>query len=221
MSSQMANVLYVFGITGMVMGSVHAIYETDTRRMTAYSSVAQIGYIFMGIGLGTSHGMVAAIFHIFTHSATKALLFISAVGLYEVSGDKKDYISLRGAGYRNPLAGIGFTVGSLSMVGFPMLSGFISKLLFATSALESPHKMLPTLIVLAVSTTLNAVYFLRLVITLYSRRRPGDAPVPETAPRGSWQLKLAILCFIGVNLVLGLASQPIVRAITDGLAMFG
>ena len=220
-SSQMANVLYVFGITGMVMGSVHAIYETDTRRMTAYSSVAQIGYIFMGIGLGTSHGMVAAIFHIFTHSATKALLFISAVGLYEVSGDKKDYISLRGAGYRNPLAGIGFTVGSLSMVGFPMLSGFISKLLFATSALESPHKMLPTLIVLAVSTTLNAVYFLRLVITLYSRRRPGDAPVPETAPRGSWQLKLAILCFIGVNLVLGLASQPIVRAITDGLAVFG
>ena len=94
--------------------------------------------------------MVAAVFHMFTHSATKALLFISAVGLYEVSGDKKDYRSLRGAGYRNPLAGIGFAVGALSMVGFPMLAGFISKLLFATSALQSPHKMIPTLIVLAV-----------------------------------------------------------------------
>ena len=58
-SSQMANVLYVFGIVGMVMGSLHAIHETDTRRMTAYSSVAQIGYIYMGIGLGTSYGMVA------------------------------------------------------------------------------------------------------------------------------------------------------------------
>lgn len=220
-SSQMVNVLYVFGITGMVMGSLHAIHETDTRRMTAYSSVAQIGYIYMGIGLGTQPGMVAAVFHIFTHSATKALLFISAVGLYEASGDKKDYISLRGAGYRNPLAGIGFTVGSLSMVGFPMLSGFISKLLFATSALESPHKMLPTLIVLAVSTTLNAVYFLRLVITLYSRRRPKDAPISEVKVRSSWHLRLAILCFIAVNLVLGMSSQPIVQAITDGLAMFG
>lgn len=190
--------------------------------MIAYSSVAQIGYIYMGIGLGTQAGMVAAIFHIFTHSATKALLFISAVGLYEVSGGHKDYLSLRGAGHRNPVAGIGFAVGALSMVGFPMLSGFISKLLFATSALQSPHKMLITLIALAVSTTLNAVYFLRMVITLYrpgmESRENGDGSVG--AVRSSWNLRLAILCFILLNLVLGMASQPIVRAIGDGLMMF-
>ena len=83
-----------------------------------------------------------------------------------------------GAGYRNPLAGIGFAVGALSMVGFPMLSGFISKLLFATSALQSPHKMLPTIIALAISTILNAVYFLRLVITLYTI--PSEMPEEET-----------------------------------------
>lgn len=219
--AQMINVLYLFGVAGMVMGSVHAIQETDTRRMIAYSSVAQIGYIYMGIGLGTTAGMVAAVFHIFAHSATKALLFISAVGLYEVSGDRKDFVSLRGAAYRNPLAGIGFAVGALSMVGFPMLSGFISKLLFATSAFDSPTKMLPTLFVLAVSTTLNAIYFLRLVITLYSRRREGDKPLPPNpVKKSSRGLKFAIVCFIGLNLVLGMASQPIVQAITDGLAMF-
>ena len=219
--SEMVNVLYLFGITGMVMGSIHAIQEKDTRRMIAYSSVAQIGYIYMGIGLGTTAGMVAAVFHIFAHSATKALLFISAVGLYEVSGDRKDFVSLRGAAYRNPLAGIGFAIGSLSMVGFPMLSGFISKLLFATSALASPHKMLLTLFVLAVSTTLNAIYFLRLVITLYSRPREGDRPLPDNpVVRRSWELKFAVICFIILNLVLGMASQPIVQAITDGLAMF-
>ena len=133
-ASQIVNVLFVFGLAGMVMGSLHAILERDMRRMIAFSSVAQIGYIYMGIGLGTQAGMIAAIFHIFTHSATKALLFISAVGLYEVSGDRKDYKSLRGSGYRNPLAGIGFGIGALSMVGFPMLSGFISKLLFDSSS---------------------------------------------------------------------------------------
>lgn len=219
--THMVNVLYLFGVCGMIMGSVHAISETDTRRMIAYSSVAQIGYIYMGIGLGTTAGMVASVFHIFAHSATKALLFISAVGLYEVSGDRKDFVSLRGAAFRNPLAGIGFSIGALSMVGFPMLSGFISKLLFATSALDSPEKMMPTLIVLAVSTLLNAVYFLRLVITLYSRRRPEDKPLPkQTTVRSSWALRLAIICFIGLNLVLGMSSQPIVQAITDGLAMF-
>ncbi len=219
--THMVNVLYLFGVCGMIMGSLHAIGEKDTRRMIAYSSVAQIGYIYMGIGLGTTAGMVASIFHIFAHSATKALLFISAVGLYEVSGDRKDFVSLRGAAFRNPLAGVGFSIGALSMVGFPMLSGFISKLLFATSALGSPEKMMPTLIVLALSTLLNAVYFLRLVITLYSRRRPGDKPLPEqTIVKSSWMLRFAIICFIGLNLVLGMSSQPIVQAITDGLAMF-
>lgn len=231
-ASRIINVLFVFGLVGMIMGSVHAILEKDTRRMIAYSSVAQIGYIYMGIGLGTQAGMVAAIFHMFTHSATKALLFISAVGLYEVSGERKDYRSLRGAGYRNPLAGVGFTVGALSMVGFPMLSGFISKLLFATTALQSPHKMMPTLIGLAVSTVLNAVYFLRLVITLYTRTgvnsSGGQIGEPQTAAdvfssrsrSAHLMLGAAICCFILLNLFLGLMSQPVVQAIADGLAMF-
>ena len=220
-ASRIVNVLFVFGLAGMLMGSLHAILEKDTRRMIAYSSVAQIGYIYMGIGLGTEAGMVAAVFHMFTHSATKALLFISAVGLYEVSGNKKDYKSLRGAGYRNPLAGIGFSVGALSMVGFPMLAGFISKLLFATSALQSPNKMIITLIGLAVSTTLNAIYFLRLVITLYSREGDRDArgAAERSAVRkSSWKLRLAVLCFIFLNLILGLKSQPIVQAIAAGLS---
>lgn len=220
-ASQIINVLFVFGLAGMVMGSLHAILERDMRRMIAFSSVAQIGYIYMGIGLGTQAGMVAAIFHIFTHSATKALLFISAVGLYEVSGNRKDYKSLRGSGYRNPLAGIGFSIGALSMVGFPMLSGFISKLLFATSALQSPSKMLPTLIVLAISTVLNAVYFLRMVITIYSIPKEEEKRAEdEKILPGSWNLRLAITCFILLNLTLGLFSQPIVKAIGEGLAMF-
>lgn len=217
-ASRIVNVLFIFGIAGMVMGSVHAIMQKDTRRMIAYSSVAQIGYIYMGIGLGTEAGMTAAVFHMFTHSATKALLFISAAGLYEVSGGNKDYRSLRGAGYRNRLAGIGFSVGALSMVGFPMLSGFISKLLFATSALGSPHKMLLTLIALVLSTALNAVYFLRLVITLYSKKG-----TDETQQKGivHSSTRWAVICFIALNLVLGLASSPIVTAIEKGLSMFG
>lgn len=89
-ASRIVDLLFVFGIIGMIMGSVSAISEKDTRRMIAYSSVAQIGYIYMGIGLGTSAGMVAAVFHIFTHAATKALLFISSVGLYEVSDGRYD-----------------------------------------------------------------------------------------------------------------------------------
>lgn len=110
------------------------------------------------------------------------------------------------------------------MVGFPMLSGFISKLLFAASALKSPEKMMATLIVLAVSTTLNAIYFLRLVITLYSAENKETEEQTEESvqkPVSPWKLKVSVTCFILLNLILGLSSQPIVGAITKGLAMFG
>ncbi len=217
-SSGVLNILFVFGLFGMLMGSIRAIRETDTRRMVAYSSVAQIGYIYMGIGLGTQAGMVAAIFHIFTHAATKSMLFISAVGLYEVSGGKTDYISLRGSGYRNRTAGIAFAAGALSMVGFPMLSGFISKLLFATAAVQSPHKMVFTILGLAVSTILNAIYFLRLVISIYS---PSEREYgPDQSHQASKMLKVSSFLFIVVNLVLGLFSKPIVDSINAGLGMF-
>ena len=166
--SKILNVLFVFGLCGMIFGSVSAIMEKDIRRMIAFSSVAQIGYIYMGFGLGTTEGMVASIFHILAHSATKSLLFISAIGLTDVSAGSRSFFALTGAGYRNKIAGVGFTVGSLSMVGVPIFAGFVSKLLFAEAAVLHPTmKMLPTLIVLAISTILNAIYFLKTVIRIY------------------------------------------------------
>ena len=144
--SKVINVLFVFGIAGMIMGSVSAIKENNIRRMIAYSSVAQIGYIYMGLGLGTAAGVTASIYHVLSHAATKSLLFVSAKGITDSSGNSTKFVDLTGAGFRNKLAGVAFTVGSLSMVGFPMFSGFISKLLFAQSAVGHTHKMLPTLI---------------------------------------------------------------------------
>ena len=220
--SEMMNVLFVFGLVGMIMGSVSAILEKDIRRMIAFSSVAQIGYIYMGIGLGIEQGYVAAVYHILHHAATKALLFISVVGLSNVSGGSKQFPDLRGAGYRHRSAGVAFTVGSFSMVGLPMFSGFISKYLFATAAMAaSPKKVFLTLVVLAISTILNAIYFIHTVVTIYT-------PVEETEAkqqRRHWHEKpwvtISLVIFIGLNFVLGIFSQPVVDLITDGLRMFG
>ena len=69
--SKIVNIFFAFGLLGMIMGSVNAILEKDIRRMVAFSSVAQIGYIYMGFGLGSTFGVVASIFHILSHAATK------------------------------------------------------------------------------------------------------------------------------------------------------
>ena len=221
-TSEMMNVLFVFGLVGMIMGSVSAILEKDIRRMIAFSSVAQIGYIYMGIGLGIEQGYVAAVYHILHHAATKALLFISVVGLSNVSGGSKQFPDLRGAGYRHRSAGVAFTVGSFSMVGLPMFSGFISKYLFATAAMwASPKKVFLTLVVLSVSTILNAIYFIHTVVTIYTPAEESE----EKQQRRHWHEKpwvtISLVIFIGLNFVLGIFSQPVVDLITSGLRMFG
>lgn len=221
--SKVINVLFVFGIAGMIMGSVNAIRENNIRRMIAFSSVAQIGYIYMGFGLGTFNAIAASVFHILSHAATKSLLFIAAKGITDVSGDSTDFFDLTGAGYRNKIAGVAFTVGSLSMVGVPMFSGFISKLLFAEAAMDSVNKMLPTLIALAISTILNAVYFMKTVIRLYVPERIEIVKQKHFCTLTISQQPAqaaALACFIILNLALGLCSEPLIRLIETGLHMF-
>ena len=214
------NVLFIFGLVGMIMGSISAIRQNDIRRMIAFSSVAQIGYIYMGIGMGTEAGMLAAVFHIFSHAVCKAMLFLAAGGLADASGNSKHFRELRGSGFRSPIAGVAFTVGALSMVGFPFLGGFISKLNFGTAAMElGDVKTMLVLVALAISTWLNTVYFLRTVITLYRPALPGSNYPVEKGRRG-FCFSLSCVAFAAVNVALGILSQPIVSAIRMGLDMF-
>lgn len=217
--SKVINVLFVFGLLGMIFGSLSAIRENDIRRMISFSSVAQIGYIYMGFGLGTEIGMTASIFHILSHAATKSLLFVAAIGLTDVSKGSRKFQDLTGAAYRNKIAGIAFTVGSLSMVGVPMFSGFVSKLLFAESAIGHNFKMLPAVIVLAVSTILNAIYFMKTVVRIYVPEKRTDCEVITLKREKVYAVTL--VCFIVLNVALGMLSQPIVEWIGTGLSMFG
>lgn len=215
--SRVVNVLFVFGILGMMMGSVNAIRTEDLKRMISYSSVAQIGYIYMGLGLATEAGSVASIYHVLSHAATKSLLFVAAAGLTDASRGNH-FKDITGAGYRNKLAGVAFTVGSLSMVGMPGFSGFISKLFFAQAAVGHGVKMLPTFIALAISTVLNAIYFMKTVIRIYT-------PVPKSEGRAisiqeQPSKSTALLLFVLLNLILGLNSEPVIRLIQSGLKMF-
>ena len=216
--TRIIDVLFAFGLMGMIFGSLSAIKENDVRRMIAYSSVAQIGYIYMGFGMGTEAGMTASVFHILSHAATKSLLFIAAIWLTDVSGGSRKFIELTGAGYRNKWAGAAFTVGSLSMVGMPLFSGFISKLLFAQAAVQNHVKMLPALIVLGVSTILNAIYFMKTVIRIYTP--VGYSAYPSITFVKMRVYAVTLVAFILLNVILGISSQPVVDMIRQGLAMF-
>jgi len=177
----------------------------------------------MGFGISTTLGMVAAIFHIISHASTKSALFIAADGLIDASGDSQNLSSMAGAGYRNVLAGVLFTVGAMSMVGFPLFAGFMAKIFFAKAALEiGTGKMMAALLALAFSTILNAGYFMKTVITIYT---PANKVSLDTSSfknvtmKDNMKLSIVMIVFILLNLYLGLCSGPIVNLIETGLSV--
>ena len=170
------DVILIFGIAGMIIGSVKALKEKHIKRMIAYSSVAQIGYIFMGIGLGSDIGILAACYHILAHAFTKPMLFCAAGNLVNHAGHNYQIKALKGTALKSPLAGIAFTVGSLSMIGIPMFAGFVPKLFFSTGAIQSDwFRLTVVLIALAVSTILNALYYLPACVNIWTpKKRKGE-----------------------------------------------
>lgn len=215
---KIVNIMFVFGLVAMVMGSVRAMKETRMKRMLAYSSVAQIGYIYMGIGLASRIGMVAACFHILAHAFTKSMLFVCCGSMVDECDGKEQLYHLRGAGFRNPLAGVGFTVGALSMVGVPLFAGFISKLYFASASVYVPGKMIAVLLVLAISMILNAMYFLPSVIAIWT---PVKTEGEQTHKRVSVSpsFGIAVVLFIAANLTLGIWYHPFIHIIEMGISL--
>ena len=219
------NILLVFGILGLLIGSVQAIRQRDIKRMLSYSSVAQIGYICIAIGLGSEAGMVAACFHIISHALSKAMLFGAAGGLAAVSNGSKDFDALRGSGRRNKTAGIAFACGALSMVGIPLFSGFISKLYLATAAAESVFAGVVIFAAVVLSTVLSSMYCFPALACIFSKRPEGamgkaDKAAEESAnPDGMFMV--SSIAFIILNLALGIFSQPVLSAISTGLSVLG
>lgn len=213
------SILFLCGTAGMLFASILAISQRDIRRMIAYSSVAQIGYIYMGIGMGTSQGLAAALFQMLAHSAAKALIFISAYELVSVSGDRKRFHYLHGAGYRSRTAGVAFSLGAMSMVGIPFTGGFIAKLNLALAGMTLPGwAMALVLISLALSTLLNAVYFLHTVVSLY--RRPAEAISDDAIRKAPRWVGAALVASALLTIYLGIGSAPVMRLIESGLSMF-
>lgn len=213
--SGLSNILYVFGAIGIVVGSISALREKDVFRMIAYSSAAQIGYIFMGIGISPQLGVIAALFHVLTHAITKPPLFLSCAQFTELAGGRtRD--DWRGAGHANPLAALTFAVCAFSMIGIPLTMGFVSKYRFALAAFERTGLLVPTLIVLAVSTVLNGWYFMRVIIALYLPPREKTPCVPLSR-QGAYAI--AAIVFTALNVLCGVAAKPLLQLIERGLGL--
>ena len=214
------DVLFVFGVAGMIMGSVKAVRARTTRMMVAYSSVAQIGYIFTALGLRSELGLVCALWHCAAHAATKSMLFVSGAELDDACGGTNLRRQLRGAFYRAPLPALAFSLGAINLTGIPLLSVFMTKITLTQAAIGTGGLHMGIVLgAVAISTLLNAVYFLGTTVSLFTLAKEGDEVLPSAAHPNPLTAA-GLVGMMALNLALGLCAQPFLSALAQGLARF-
>jgi multicomponent Na+:H+ antiporter subunit D len=188
-------VFIALSVAAMVTASLVAFFEQDVKRLFAYSSVAQIGYITLGIGLDNQASLTGSITHLLNHGITKGAIFVLLGGVALRSGAVAVTVaSLAGLGRRMPLTAFGLVIAGLSLIGVPGTAGFISKWYFIVGALE---RGLWWVVAVIVGASLIAVaYVWRVVEAAYLRPAQDAAPAPGEAPPGmlAAALGMVILC---------------------------
>ncbi len=199
--------LGILAILAVVNMSAVAIYQNDVKRMLAYSSVAQIGYIVMGISFGTRAGVAASLLHLFNHALMKGALFLAAGAIAYRMGaaSLRDF---RGVGKTMPVTMAAFVLAGLSLVGVPGTVGFISKFYLVGAALETG--MLPGIIFAVVilgASTLALVYIWRVVEAAYLAE-PREGAAHKEAP---WSLVVPTCALALLNLWFGVAGTDVIQ----------
>ncbi|SNS09725.1 multisubunit sodium/proton antiporter, MrpD subunit [Anaerovirgula multivorans] len=215
-SISLNNILPPLAIVGMIMGSIFAIGQKDIKKILAYSSVAQVGYMILGIGLMNDKGFAAAMFHIITHALMKSALFLSA-GAIILQTHKRDVREFQGIGYQMPITMGIFTIGAMSMIGIPGLNGFMSKWYLSIAALEAGNPIFVFMIL--VSSFLNAVYYLPIIITAFLKKAPDreNVLVMDQLPANM----LIPMVLIGSGcILLGFFPQWVMKFIEHGITTF-
>ncbi len=216
-SLQVDVALQVLAVIGMIMGSVFAIGQRDIKRMLAYSSVAQIGYIFLGLSLLTTAGIAASMFHVITHGIIKSALFLSA-GAIIYKTNIRDLKQFNGMGYTMPFTMAVFSVAALGLVGIPGINGFMSKVYLSLAIVDHGQPWL--LAAILISSYLNAVYYLPIIINSFLRNDAKTQPnmILEKLPK---VMQMSMIILLVLMIATGFYPQLFMNFIEQAVVFLG
>lgn len=190
--------LVPLAVLAMFVGSLVAIFQQDLKRMLAYSSVAQIGYIVLGLAIANVDGLTSSIVHLFNHALIKGGMFL-ALGCVVFRLGSVQLKDLAGLGRRMPFTAAAFLAGGFGVIGIPLTGGFISKWYLVTAALDAGWW--PAAVLVLISSLLAVGYVWRAAEVLYERR--GTVSLAEEAPPS---LLIPTWILIGASLWFGIDS---------------
>lgn len=210
------DILAWLSAAGIIYGSIMAIAQSELKRMLAYSSISQIGYIGLGIGLGNALGFIGAVLHILNHALMKAALFLVAGNLRLKIGHSSLYQFESQIARKLPWTTAAFSVAALSMVGVPPTAGFFSKWYLVLAGIEKSQWLF--IAVILISSLLNAVYFFRVLEKMYLNvHSKDDDSGTEITKRDEAPASMLVptLVFAGLILLFGLFNVAIIKWIIN------
>lgn len=211
-------VLLVLALFAVFAGSLVAVFQYNVKRLFAYSSVAQIGYMILGISFASQTGLTAAILHLFNHALMKGALFLALAALFFRTGGVR-MENFRGLGRTMPLTMLAIVIGGLSLIGVPLTVGFVSKWYLVLAALE--QGLWPVAFLVLVGSLIAVMYVWKLVEAAYFQEPEGEAVAVREAPLmlliPTWILVLANIYFgIDTSLTVGVAEQAAAALLGSG-----
>ena len=200
---QFAYFMMPLAVLAILIASGVALFEQNIKRLLAYSSIAQIGYILLGASFVTVAGLTASTVHLFNHALAKGALFL-AVGCLATQCAGMRLSDLGGVAKRMPWTAAALVVAGFSLIGIPGTSGFISKWYLITAALEQESIGIALVVVLVISSLMAVVYIWRIVEAIYFAEPRDDLSAVREAPLAMLAVTwLAILA----NLYFGLVPE--------------
>jgi NADH-quinone oxidoreductase subunit M len=205
----------LWGLTTMIYGGMMVLAQNDIKRLLAYSSMSQMGYLFVGIASSTALGISGSLMHYVSHGLGKAALFLSVGAVMHQTG-RRDIRQLGGLADRMPITALVFLVGAMNIAGIPPTVGFISKLMIFTGAfgpgLAGNSSELILALVAILSTAMTVGY------TTWAMRRIFYGPLPENLVEVEEAspmmiIPMVILCLLSI--ILGIIPGPILNPIFE------
>lgn len=207
----LSDIVAILAGMGILFGSLMAISQNNLKRMLAFSSVSQIGYILMGIALMNPLGFAGALFHVLNHAIMKSALFLVAANIER--GEGHTDLSRFDDSYRKkyPFTMAVFTLSAISMIGLPPMAGFFSKWMLALGTIEAGNWFL--FIVILSSSLLNAVYFFRILERVYLKKSGQKESSDAEFNDSPWLMRIPAMVLGIALLVFGFTNAPILELI--------
>jgi proton-translocating NADH-quinone oxidoreductase chain N len=204
-----APVLAVLSIVTMLVGNITALMQTDLKRMLAYSSIGQVGYMLIGLAVGTQLGLTGTFLQFFNHALMKGLAFL-CVGAIIYRLGSRDLSDVQGVGRKMPLTAFALAISVVALVGLPPLAGFPGELVLFTAAVQADMTWLGVALIL--NSVISAGFYLRII---YALIQPISTSKVEQAKEAPLLMLIPILALAVLIILFGVWPDPLVNFAGD------